>query len=291
MRSPSTPDPSPPPSDDAGGRITRARERRAVRWGFALSIALHLVAIALYPILMDQTVPEVPRSPDETPDEVLPGFEIITMREAEETPAEPPPVEPPIIDLPEEEEEALVPLPELPAPPEVAPPAEEVVAEEVLPEEEEEEVVVPRTLAERLQPGVGDPRLWSYLLPGRGDLTDSERANLLLEGVLEAWNDSVAVAAALSDQAQDWTFTDEEGRRWGLSPGRLHLGEFSIPLPITFEAPPGLHDNFGQRQWEIDDILRGITSQQIRETWAQRAQEIRERMDAERERNRSGGGG
>ena len=289
MTSPHTSGSSPTPPPDPGGRGARARERRAVRWGLAISAILHLVAIGIYPILMQDPAADQPTLPETTPDEVLPGFEVLTLRDEAEPEPEPPPPDPPVIELqePDEPDEPEVELPVVEPPP-LPIPAPEVDA--VVPDEADdpEDEADRRTIAERLRPGPADARLWSELLPETSSLSDSERANLLLEGMLQSFNDSVAVAAALRGQMEDWTFTDDEGRRWGLSPGRLHLGDFSIPLPISFEIPPGLANDFARRDWEIADILRGSTSAEIRSTWSERAREIRQRMDAERER---GGGG
>ena len=290
MTSPHTSGAPSDPLPEPGRRLGRMREKRAIRWGLAISVVVHLVAIALYPVLIPDPTPETASAPETTPDDLLPAFEIVTLRETDEPAAEPPEPDPPILELEELEEEELV-LPEVEPPTLPAPePTVDEVVDEAIPDPEEDEVDR-RTIAERLRPGPADPRLWSYLLPETGGLSDAERANLLLEGMLESFNDSVAVAAALRGQMEDWTYTDDEGRRWGLSPGRLHLGEFSIPLPIYFDVPPGLANDFGRRDWEIADILRGSSSSEIRSTWSQRAREIRERMDAERERSRQGGGG
>lgn len=296
MTLPSVPGASPPPRPDPGSERTRTRERKALWWGFTLSLFIHVVAVILYPVVMDSTAPDPVSPADDTPDDVALDFEVITFREViDQDPTEIPTPDAPTAEPTEEPDVPLpTPAPPIDLPPVDLPPVDDVMVED--PEEiedsneaEEEEDL--RTLAERLQPGMGDPRLWSFLLPDQSDLSDAERATLLLEGMLHQFNDSVAVAAALAGDAQDWTYTDEDGRRWGLSPGTLHLGDFSIPLPIYFEVPPGLSNEFGRRNWEIDDIMRGVNQAQIRETWSQRAREIRERMDAERDRRRSGGGG
>lgn len=245
--------------------------------GFAISIVLHLLALVLYPVLMDRLEPVPPPGAPVTPDDApIRGIEILALREI--APEDEP-------DLPPEEE----PLPEEPADPVPVRPLPPLdPGEEPTPgvDEEDEEEVRRATAAERLQPTMGDPRLWAPLDREYTDLTDEERAELLLRGMIRSWNDSVAVAAALSGRATDWTYTDEDGRRWGLSPGRLHLGDFSIPLPFAFEMPPGRREAMARRQWEIDDLMRGAASAEVRETWAERAREIRERM----ERERRGGG-
>jgi hypothetical protein len=252
--------------------------------GLAVSVAVHVVLVLLYPGLVDR-VPEVRISPSAEPSDLpLQGVEIVTFREIEDDPAtveeEPPPQV--VVDLPEPADvESPVALP-TPAPPAVPVPGAGVRATERDPDQ--------RTAAERLRPQLGDPRLWAPLERSYLDLTDEERAEIYLRGMITDWNDSVAVAVALSGEATDWTFTDEEGRRWGLSPGRLHLGDFSIPLPFSFQMPSARHFEVAQRNWELRDIMRGTASAEVRMSWAERAREIRERLDAERARSHAGGG-
>ncbi len=244
----------------------------------ALSVVAHLLFLAVYPILTARVVPD---APSELPVDRIPepeGLRVIALSEFPESPedadTEPPPA----------------PLPDDPTPtelPEADPDAQED-------EDEETGAAIDPSLpsvAERLRPRMADPRLWAPLDAETLALTDLERAELLLRGMIQNWNDSVAVAAALSGRALDWTFTDEDGKRWGLSPGRLHLGEFSIPLPFSFEVAPGRREEWERRQWENEDITRGAATAAIRETWSERAREIRRRMEEERARNREGGDG
>jgi hypothetical protein len=262
----SAPSPLPVPDPPSAHR----RERRALRVGFAVSLVLHLVAIAFYPLLMDRLVPTVaPLDPLEI-ETALPGIEVLDLREVAEAPepdapavAEDPTlvVVAPDLDPGDPEDEVD------PAPPEIRPSA-----------------------AELLRPRMGDPRLWVPMDRDVTAMTDHERAELLLRGMIQSWNDSVAVAVALSDAARDWTYTDDEGRRWGLSPGRLHLGDFSIPLPFSFQGQTGLLEDRLQREWELQDLARAAQSAAIRETWAERAREIRRRMEEERRQPPGEGG-
>jgi hypothetical protein len=261
------PESTPIPDPLSGNR----RERRALWTGLGVSVVLHLVAVAIYPLLMDSLAPErVPADPMELT-ELRPGIEVLLISEVVDVtdPAPEPAVRDPDV--------AIV-VPELdpgdPAPDEVEP----------LPPERR------RTVAERLRPRMVDPRLWMPMDRDITDLTDHERAELLLRGMIRSWNDSMAVAAALAEDARDWTYTDEDGRRWGLSPGRLHLGDFSIPLPFSFEAPPGRRDELARRQWEMQDMARAASTAAIQETWAERAREIRRRMENERGNRRPDGG-
>lgn len=241
-----------------------------------MSAAVHVLLLVVYPIVMDRITPDPEDVRLPTPEVVERGMEVVAFQEI--------PDDPDLEEEPEElPEEPLVPTP-------VAPPTEDPVDEDPAeveldplgPEVDEEDR---RHIAERLQPQPGDPRLWAPLDQDYMELSDEERAQLLIHGMLQDWNDSMAVAAALSDAARDWTYTDEDGRRWGLSPGRLHLGDFSVPLPFTFDTPPGLRDRVRDRQWILDDLARGASAQAIRQTWAERAREIRRRMDEERNRD------
>ena len=140
----------------------------------------------------------------------------------------------------------------------------------------------PLTIAERLQPRSVDPRLWAPIDEQYLELTEEERARLLIEGLIQTYNDSLAIAQALSERATDWTFTDDQGRRWGLSPGRLHLGDFSVPLP-AIETPRGRIESALARQFITDDLARAAVTAQIRDTWSERARAIRERLELERQ--------
>jgi hypothetical protein len=166
----------------------------------------------------------------------------------------------------------------------VAPPLSGSGSEEETEEDAEES---PRpSVAERLLPQMVDPRLWAPVELMGVELSDTERAELLLSGMIRSWNDSVAIALALSDRATDWTYTDGDGRRWGLSPGRLHLGDFSIPLPFSFsgsmEGAMLRRRDLADQEWIRQDLLRGRIQGEIREVWIERTRAIRERVEAER---------
>lgn len=190
----------------------------------------------------------------------------------------------------------VVVLPDLPEPepePEVAEPLEDEPDVEPEPEEDAEsdapaEPATERpdaaedrpTVAEMLRvPESGDARVWRPIAPERTALTPEQRARLRLRGRIDALADSLLTEEERIRAATDWTFTDDEGNRWGISPGRLHLGDVSIPLPFSFSAPPSV-DDLGRADW--DEIRRGAESQAVRESWRERAEAIRERRDAER---------
>jgi hypothetical protein len=147
------------------------------------------------------------------------------------------------------------------------------------PDDDDDDVL---TIAERLQPRSVDPRLWAPIDEEYLELTEEERARLLIEGLIQTYNDSLQIAQALSERATDWTFTDDQGRRWGLSPGRLHLGDFSVPLP-AIATPRGRIESVLARQFVTDDLARAAVTAQIRDTWGERARAIRERLELERQ--------
>ena len=140
----------------------------------------------------------------------------------------------------------------------------------------------PLTAAERMRPALQDGRLWAPLDRGINALSTEQREELELSGRIAEWQDSVAAAAAAESALTDWTKTDAEGKRWGISPGAIHLGDVTIPLPFAFGTPIGQRDAVRQRAWEWEEITRGAASGAVRESWKDRAQAIRERRDRER---------
>ena len=72
------------------------------------------------------------------------------------------------------------------------------------------------------------------------DLTPAERAaevSARLYAILEAYDDSMAAELARELERLDWTI-GEEGEEWGISPGKIHLGGITLPLPLYFGLDP-----------------------------------------------------
>lgn len=258
----------------------RARQRRAFAVGMAISFAAHALGIALYSLAWAPLEGRLPAGdPSGQPLERL-GTRILEIRETSE----------------ELDSEG----PERPPPPVVAqttPPPEpvtelEAVDETVVEADPEETAFVPTgeerdgspdlTLAQRLQPQPGDPRIWNPFPAELVEPTENEHLQLMVDALLVSWNDSVAVAEAVANRARDWTYTDDNGLRWGLASGRLYLGDYSIPLPVLNIAPNRLED--ARRQWQLDDLARSAASAEMRLIQADRARAIRERYEAERAR-------
>jgi hypothetical protein len=138
------------------------------------------------------------------------------------------------------------------------------------------------TVAELLRPRAGDLRIWVPVSRELTGLSDEEKLRLMMAVELEALADSAAVADAMARAATDWTYTDEEGKRWGVSPGKLHLGDLTLPLPFGFSAPPGSAEAGRSRIWEWDVINRGAAAAEARETLKAADEAIRRRRERER---------
>ncbi len=95
------------------------------------------------------------------------------------------------------------------------------------------------TAAERLRPHLSDGRIWAPLDPALNELTLEQRLELELAGDIADWQDSLAIAAEAQRALTDWTKTDAQGRKWGVSEGKLHLGDITLPLPFSFGTPVG----------------------------------------------------
>lgn len=136
--------------------------------------------------------------------------------------------------------------------------------------------------AELLQPRLSNPILWEALSPTILDLTLEQREQLLIATALARWNDSAAIALAAEAAAMDWTFTDDEGKRWGVSPGKIHLGDVTLPLPFGFGTAVGKRDEVRDRLWQWDELYRQGARAEVNESWRDRAEAIRQRRDRER---------
>ncbi|MGD2217286.1 MAG: hypothetical protein PVJ64_11030 [Gemmatimonadales bacterium] len=227
------------------------RHDRAVAVGVIASVLIHILVVRLSPLIIRYFEPVVYYVP--TPI-IVPEH---GMRVVDVVVVEGPVVEP-------------VPEPE-PEPEESPTPAD----------------VEPRpyvSAAERLRPRVGDWRLW--LVPPilrRSDLTPAERAVELrarLYAVLEAYDDSVAAELAREMEALDWTIGDE-GEEWGISPGKIHLGGITLPLPLYFGLDPA---EARRRELSTDEwnaIQRQGSQGAIDELFEERVRAIRERRARE----------
>ncbi|HUH13951.1 MAG TPA: hypothetical protein VMK65_12630, partial [Longimicrobiales bacterium] len=155
----------------------------------------------------------------------------------------------------------------------------------------EERAPTPPVGADRIGAGPRDPRLWRLPETVRPvDLTSEDIRRIELLAALSQLGDSLA-SARLAELARfDWTVRDAEGGRWGVTPGWLHLGGISIPLPLNFATPTlGTGAEGRAADWAaIQEQARRLgTDAELQE----RIRALRERKAAEREKGRSGNGG
>lgn len=248
------------------GERERRRRSPVLAVAMAISALIHALLIFLYPLWVQRLQPGSPTVPP-SPAVRIQGTELIHIVEV------PPGAEPAAEEEEEEEEEQ---------PAEVTAPSP--VPERATPVVTPTEPEGPRgTPAERLRPNRENSRLWAPVDEDLAELTPEERLQIEIEMELQRWNDSVAAAAAAAAGATDWTHTDSEGNRWGISPGKLHLGKITLPLPIYFGPANGIErDRLAREAYELSDIERGASTGAVRESMKERAQAIRKRKDAER---------
>ena len=139
-----------------------------------------------------------------------------------------------------------------------------------------------RSAAERLRAGPVSPRLWRALDPAPIEPTPEEALELRLLAAIEAMNDSALAAAERERAALDWTHTDEDGGKWGVTPGRLHLGDITIPLPFGFGPPPDYNGQRAEAAFRFSDIDRAAGSLAARQSWKERAEVMKQRREERR---------
>ena len=241
------------------------RRDRVTPVALVVSAVLHGLAILMYPLLVGPPPPGAV-APLDRDRESPQGIEIIQVVEvASDVPA---------VASPDELEET----PE-PAEPVVDLSIGDVSAVEI-------EILGPldlprRGTAERLRPRVGDPRLWTPLPDELVAVSRERLAELRMIWAIEDLNDSATAMAAVAMAGRDWTYTDENGGKWGVSPGKLHLGGITIPLPFSFSAP--YNSARAQRARDNAEIAAAAGAAAIQKSLDERAREIRERHDRERE--------
>ena len=238
--------------------------RRALAVGIGASAALHIGVIALYSVVITQWSPRETVLAVDSPSRAFSDMRIVRVIEIEPTDltAEPPddPSQPTAEFQPE-------------------------VADVGLPVPDGVDFDEPpgrRRASEVLRVRSSDARLWREAMPELFELTDAERMQLQLAGRLEEWTDSVAEVVAAELALTDWTTTDDQGRRWGISPGQLHLGDITLPLPFYFRGNSWQREVASRRAWEDQDILNGANVQALRSSWRERAEAIRRRRDGDR---------
>ena len=260
-----------PQRSDGSPGLGKPREQdrvhyRALVVGIGVSAAFHIVAIVLYSAVVTQWNPPASALGVDSPSRTSSDMRVVRVVEIElpDLTAEPP-------EDPTETAEVQLELAD------VGLPAIDPVELDELPGR--------RRAAEVLRVRSSDTRLWREALPEAFALTDAQRMQLQLAGRLEEWADSVARAVAAEYALTDWTTTDDQGQRWGISPGRLHLGSITLPLPFYFGGNSIHREQAARRAWEDQDILNSANGQAVRSSWRERAEAIRSRRDRDRNQN------
>lgn len=251
----------------------RSVDRRVSRVALSISVAAHLVLLLVYSVVVKAWSPvEAVLSPSSVGPTSLQGIRIVNIDEqfeGEQLVVERPPIPEDEEQQVEEEEQDAV------------EDAAQVEGAEVSPEAEPRRRGV--LAAERLRVRMEDERLFRPAAPEVYTITDEERMRLALAGRIDAYNDSVAAMAAIEAGLTDWTRTDSDGNRWGVSPGKLHLGKLTLPLPFGFGQNGWQRARSQDRAWRIRDIERGVVVQDELANLRERAREIRKRKEEERE--------
>jgi hypothetical protein len=99
---------------------------------------------------------------------------------------------------------------------------------------------------------------------------------------LRQFNDSIMAERLAAERSKDWTVTGEDGKRWGVSPGKLHLGDITLPLPLAFATPPGRRDEVNARTQSWSEIEAQATRAESKDNFRDRVKEIRKRKERER---------
>jgi hypothetical protein len=261
----------PTQSGRRSGGDRRAAERRVLYVGLAISLALHVVFIALAGRWLEPAVGYDRVAPEVTvpePDRTMRAVALAEPTDPTE-PAEPDPAL--------EIQEQVAPRPTAPRPPSAQ-------AEEPAQEAELER----RTAAERLAPRVVDPRLWRplVLLPREPTF---EEVQDRVAAAMEMLSDSALADAERAIRSRDWTVEDARGGRWGISPGKIHLGSITLPLPLYF--PVDMEAELANAYWY--ELEAQLERTEFLESFDARVKAIRERRERERGERRSGtsGGG
>lgn len=146
-----------------------------------------------------------------------------------------------------------------------------------------------RSIMDRLRGEPGGVAVWRV---------PAQRPPLPLEGIdaaqariaagVSAYNDSMIIAMEAAARALDWTFQDGSGNKWGVSPGKLHLGPITLPLPIGFSAPADIRAEMNRRVGEWNAIQVQRARADVEEIIKERTRAIQARKAAA-DTSKSGG--
>lgn len=243
------------------------RERRVLRTGLVVSAVLHVLALGILGGLLEAPRSGRPARPVPYMVEPPPG-----MRAVNVTPVagEAPSLREPRTPLADQEEEVSVRRRD-PSAPAAAPTPAPRVADG-------------RSAADRLAPRLIDARLWRpmILVPREPTLADVQAR---IAAAAELLSDSALADAEAKIRATDWTVKDADGGRWGISPGKLHLGKLTLPLPISYA------EGYDPARDEYYDLQAQVDRTRFLESFEDRVRKIRERRERERRERQEEDGG
>lgn len=244
------------------GQDRTRRERRVLWAGLGLSLVLHLVALVVLGGLLRSEDRPASGPPQPVIVEPAPGLRVVGITEVED-------------------EERASPEAE-PTPPRSTPPPARTEVVEVPRTAQAAEPADQRTAADRLAPRLVDPRIWApvVLIPTEATIEDVEAR---VAAALELLSDSALAETERQVRTTDWTVKDADGGRWGISPGKLHLGKITLPLPIAFPVHPVTQ----ARTAEWHEFQLQADRMRLVESFEARVKAIRERRDRERSERRS----
>lgn len=263
--------PKPRPAEPAPPRPRPRDPQWLLAAGIAVSALLHVIAFLVFRFSAPSWSSAIEQVQAERASAPAPGMRVVRVLPTDGNPSDPiRPANPePVL----EPARTLTPVPVAPPRAAAGPPTT---------------VRDPRSLSARTRPRSDDPRLWVLPEPPLPVTDEFGTALAPLYARLGAIADSMYAAGVAAERALDWTVTDENGNKWGFSPGKIHLGPITLPLPFGFSPPPGRRDEYNNRIDGWNDIQRQASQAAILEAIEERAKAIRARNDSTR---RGGGGG
>jgi hypothetical protein len=254
--------PEPPRSPVRRPRRRRIDSDRALAVGVIVSAALHFLLFLVFSRVFLVPTPSMTQGRPSPQRTRPPGMQVYNIAPTQGAPAV----------------EQAVPRQQAPRPTAPAQPPQETAPSE------QPEGAQPPSLSsvERLRPRMGDIHIWAPVqvpAPPEQALTiEDVRARIAAE--LRALNDSAAAAAAEAAKGTNWTVTDKNGNVWGITPGKLHLGKVTLPLPFSLPPPSG---NVGKRAVDWNAIRGQAAREAARENFKDRVKAIRARKEKEHE--------
>ncbi|HEX2209589.1 MAG TPA: hypothetical protein VHG93_18055, partial [Longimicrobium sp.] len=137
-----------------------------------------------------------------------------------------------------------------------------------------------------LGPEFGDPRL--VVRPNavpEAPVEDVDRYRAHFEGRIRALNDSISGEAERRRRANDWTFTDVNGRRWGIDERGIVVNGKHVPTPQLGAGRPqrDREDEARRERQQRGEIDRQAETIERERHLRERGRAIRERENQERE--------